>query len=349
MIAAVGVVSLAYSVVGTALEPAIAYFETTTRVWEFAAGAVIALALPLLVRMSARSSPPRPDSWASRPSRWRRDRRTDDAVPGHGRAAPGGGRGARGRGRRGRSRERRRRGCSRSRPLALRRQAAPTPGISGTGRVSCSRERLTGRRRRAASAGSPRRRRRALAGPRHRQPRARRGARPACRAGSSVDLRRVALLGGSATATAVIALGDLRRPARPAGGAAGLIGGANCEHRPGRRDAARGGGLDAVCRDARLPRGLQHREGRDGCVFGATTARRTIVLHRRLPRRAVVPGARSARAARALPADRVDEEGCPFAPGVHIYLPAIGREYGECLDWSANVIRAAARACPARR
>ncbi|HEY3613651.1 MAG TPA: acyltransferase, partial [Gaiellales bacterium] len=50
LIATVGLGSLAYSQARTASQPAIAYFETTTRVWEFAAGAVIALVLPLLVR-----------------------------------------------------------------------------------------------------------------------------------------------------------------------------------------------------------------------------------------------------------------------------------------------------------
>ena len=43
VVAVVGGASFAYSIVETAAQPAIAYFETTTRVWEFAAGAALAL------------------------------------------------------------------------------------------------------------------------------------------------------------------------------------------------------------------------------------------------------------------------------------------------------------------
>ena len=43
LVAVVGGASFAYSIVETAAQPAIAYFETTTRVWEFAAGAALAL------------------------------------------------------------------------------------------------------------------------------------------------------------------------------------------------------------------------------------------------------------------------------------------------------------------
>ena len=27
------------------------------------------------------------------------------------------------------------------------------------------------------------------------------------------------------------------------------------------------------------------------------------------------------------------KSGCPFTLGVHIYLPALGRDYTECLEW----------------
>ncbi|MEO9175659.1 MAG: acyltransferase, partial [Gaiellales bacterium] len=50
-IAVVGAASLVYSLVETPAEPAIAYFETTTRVWEFAAGAVLALVASHLQRV----------------------------------------------------------------------------------------------------------------------------------------------------------------------------------------------------------------------------------------------------------------------------------------------------------
>jgi peptidoglycan/LPS O-acetylase OafA/YrhL len=50
VVAIVGGCSLLYSLVATPAEPAIAYFETTTRVWEFAVGAGIALLAPSLRR-----------------------------------------------------------------------------------------------------------------------------------------------------------------------------------------------------------------------------------------------------------------------------------------------------------
>jgi SGNH domain (fused to AT3 domains)/Acyltransferase family len=51
VLAVVGISSLAYSLIATPAEPAIAYFATTTRVWEFAAGAAVALLAPRLVRV----------------------------------------------------------------------------------------------------------------------------------------------------------------------------------------------------------------------------------------------------------------------------------------------------------
>jgi peptidoglycan/LPS O-acetylase OafA/YrhL len=50
VIAIVGGCSLAYSLVATSAQPAIAYFATTTRVWEFAVGAGVALLAPSLLR-----------------------------------------------------------------------------------------------------------------------------------------------------------------------------------------------------------------------------------------------------------------------------------------------------------
>jgi hypothetical protein len=49
VLAIVGISSLVYSLVSTPRDPAIAYFATTTRVWEFAAGAAVALLVPRLV------------------------------------------------------------------------------------------------------------------------------------------------------------------------------------------------------------------------------------------------------------------------------------------------------------
>ena len=42
------------------------------------------------------------------------------------------------------------------------------------------------------------------------------------------------------------------------------------------------------------------------------------------------------------------KSGCPFALGVHIYLPAIGRDYTECLAWQRRVLHDLGR-CRDRR
>ena len=57
MLGALGAASLAYSIVHTPAEPAIAYFETTTRAWEFAVGGAVALALPWIARLPRRLAP----------------------------------------------------------------------------------------------------------------------------------------------------------------------------------------------------------------------------------------------------------------------------------------------------
>jgi hypothetical protein len=76
-----------------------------------------------------------------------------------------------------------------------------------------------------------------------------------------------------------------------------------------------------------------------GCIFGDTKARRTVVL---------IGDSHAAQWFPALERLALHERfrliawtksGCPFAPGVNIYLAAIGRQYSECLDWSASVIR----------
>ncbi len=75
------------------------------------------------------------------------------------------------------------------------------------------------------------------------------------------------------------------------------------------------------------------------CVFGDAKARRTVVL---------LGDSHAAQWFPALVELGVREHfrlivwtksGCPFIPGVHIFLPAIGRDYSECLTWQASVVR----------
>src|SRR5699024_8736214 len=56
LLAAVGAASFGYSVVLTATEPAQAYLSTFTRLWQLAAGALLAFAVPALTRLTRGAS-----------------------------------------------------------------------------------------------------------------------------------------------------------------------------------------------------------------------------------------------------------------------------------------------------
>jgi len=57
VVAVIGAASLTWSVLSTQSQQAIAYFDTAARLWEFAAGSLLALALPLLDRVSGARRP----------------------------------------------------------------------------------------------------------------------------------------------------------------------------------------------------------------------------------------------------------------------------------------------------
>ena len=57
LVAIVWVLSLAWSVIDTATDPAAAYFSTPARAWELATGALLALAAPSVLRIAARWRP----------------------------------------------------------------------------------------------------------------------------------------------------------------------------------------------------------------------------------------------------------------------------------------------------
>jgi hypothetical protein len=76
-----------------------------------------------------------------------------------------------------------------------------------------------------------------------------------------------------------------------------------------------------------------------GCAFGDASARRTVVL---------IGDSHAAQWYPALERLATHERfrlivwtksGCPLEPGVHIYLPAIGRDYTECDAWTASVMQ----------
>jgi hypothetical protein len=149
----------------------------------------------------------------------------------------------------------------------------------------------------------------------------------------AVDRRRVLLLASSATAAAVIALGV-------SGGPLVL---------PGDADASAAIPAAVTPLEAQVSTAYGAMHGchvgygatapASGCVFGAVDAKRTVVL---------VGDSHAAQWFPALERLAVHERfrliawtksGCPLAPDVHIYLPAIGRDYTECTAWTRTVLR----------
>jgi peptidoglycan/LPS O-acetylase OafA/YrhL len=337
VIAMVGGASLVYSLFETPSQPAIAYFETTTRVWEFATGGALALAAPLLRRAPRAAAGPVgilglaaivvavivngpttefPGTAALLPVAGA----ALVLVAGMGASAAG---------------------VARALSLAPLRYIGarsyawylwhwPCLVFARTAHWAPINGQIGWLATSVAVAISL-----ALAIVSHRLVEV-----PARRAAwFSVDRRRVALLGGLATASAVAALAIFGGPLVLPGATVGPISGANASAVPNAATP-----LAAV---ASTPYSAMHgchvgysaTTPATGCIFGDTKARRTVVL---------IGDSHAAQWFPALERLALHERfrliawtksGCPFAPGVNIYLAAIGRQYSECLDWSASVIR----------
>lgn len=76
-----------------------------------------------------------------------------------------------------------------------------------------------------------------------------------------------------------------------------------------------------------------------GCVFGDATGRRTVVLIGDSHAAQWFPALRTLAVREGFRLVAWTKSGCPFAPGVNLFLPAIGREYTECLAWQDSVLR----------
>jgi peptidoglycan/LPS O-acetylase OafA/YrhL len=154
----------------------------------------------------------------------------------------------------------------------------------------------------------------------------------------AVDRRRVLLFASSATAAAVLALGVSGGPLALPGGIS-LIGDADASSAipaattPLEAQASTAYGALHGCHV-----GYGATAPAEGCVFGDARAARTVVL---------VGDSHAAQWFPALERLALHERfrliawtksGCPLAPGVHIYLPAIGRDYTECGSWTHAVL-----------
>ncbi len=153
--------------------------------------------------------------------------------------------------------------------------------------------------------------------------------------------KRVVVLAGSATAAAVLALGITGGPLVVPGANFDFIGTASAQATvPGAATplAAQASTAYDELHGCHVGYGATRPE--QGCAFGDLSSKRTVVL------------IGDSHAAQWFPAlDRLAQRerfrliswtksGCPFAPGVHIFLPAIGREYSECNAWQAGIVRA---------
>ena len=337
VIAAVGGGSLVYSLVETASQPAIAYFETTTRGWEFATGAAIALAAPMLGRAPRRVAAVVGLCGLGAIVVAAATDGTSTAFPGTAALLPVAGTG-----------------------LVL--ASGIGASASGVGALlSLAPLRYVGKRSYAwylwhwpclvfartarwapidgrigwAATGAAVALSFVLAVASHKLVE-----EPARRARwFNVRRRRVVLLGGSATAAAAVALVLAGGPLVLPGGSVGPIGSAQASaSTPTAASplAAQDSTPYGAMRGCHVDYGAEAPE--DSCVFGVTNAKRTVVL------------VGDSHAAQWFPAlERIalherfrliawTKSGCPLAGDAHIYLPAIGRDYSECRAWSAAVI-----------
>ena len=332
-----GAASLVYSVVATAAEPAIAYFETTTRVWEFAAGGALALLAPQLPRAPRRIAAAGGIAGLGLLLVAALVNGPTTEFPGTAALLPVAG-------------------------TVLVLAAGASAPLSGAGRLlSLAPLRYVGRISyalylwhwpclvfaRTAHWAPPNGQigwlattialaiAFALAAITHRLVED-----PARRAPwFAVQRRRVALFAGAATAVAVLAVGITGGPLVLPGGDVSLIGSADASAIPA--------AATPLAAEGSTPYGALHgcHVGYDstapaaGCVFGDRSARRTVVLLGDSHAAQWFPAVEHLAEREHVRLISWTKSGCPMVLGVHIFLPAIGRDYTECNQWQQQVLR----------
>ena len=155
----------------------------------------------------------------------------------------------------------------------------------------------------------------------------------------AVSRKRVVVLAGSATAAAVLALGIAGGPLVVPGASFDFIGSASAQ-------ATVPGAATPLAAQASTAYGQLHgchvgygaTRPEDGCAFGDLRSRRTVVLIGDSHAAQWFPALERLAQRERFRLISWTKSGCPFAPGVHIFLPAIGRDYSECNAWQAGVL-----------
>jgi peptidoglycan/LPS O-acetylase OafA/YrhL len=150
--------------------------------------------------------------------------------------------------------------------------------------------------------------------------------------------RRVVLFAGAATAVAILAVGIAGGPVSTALANVGLGG-----------EASATGRVAMTVHDARESTAYAALHGCHvdfgttapaiGCVFGNAGARHTVVLLGDSHAAQWFPALEKLAADEGFQLVSWTKSGCPFTLDTHIFLPAYGREYHECRAWQANVLR----------
>jgi peptidoglycan/LPS O-acetylase OafA/YrhL len=151
--------------------------------------------------------------------------------------------------------------------------------------------------------------------------------------------KRIFALAGAMVAAAVVAVGITGGPFVLPGGL-GITGGAEA-------GVAIPDAITPLAAQASTPYAAMHgchvaygaTGPASGCVFGDATGRRTVVLLGDSHAAQWFPALSTLAVRERFRLVAWTKSGCPFAPAVNLFLPAIGRGYTECLAWQASVVR----------
>jgi len=144
--------------------------------------------------------------------------------------------------------------------------------------------------------------------------------------------RRVVVFAGAATAVAILALSIAGGPLSTAGTSVALGGKTSMTV-----SDARGSTAYAALHGCHVSFGAT--KPATGCVFGNAGAQHTVVLLGDSHAAQWFPALAKLAAHERFQLVSWTKSGCPFTLDTHVFLPAYGRDYHECRIWQASVLR----------